>query len=75
MQRLVGSGTPVLYIGRTVLKGKFYICITTTKPDNFSKIIYCLWDSCHYTPVTFLFSKNPQSSSGKFQANRPIKDM
>jgi hypothetical protein len=28
MQHLEGSGTPVLYIGRTVLKGDYLPCVT-----------------------------------------------
>jgi len=34
MQHLEGSGTPVLYIGRTVLKGETYIILQCTIPNG-----------------------------------------
>jgi hypothetical protein len=41
MQHLVGSGTPVLYIGRTVLKDELPSRITTRRHHQSGATIHC----------------------------------
>jgi hypothetical protein len=54
MQHLEGSGTPVLYIGRTVYKGKYYFfqpCLIFPSSAIPLRILITIWCPFLFSPI------------------------